>query len=105
MRKASCVFACLMILFAASSASAGADIVRWVDAKGVTHFGNRMLAPPDHTTVQVKPTNGMVPAYHSGQQARRGGPAVVNLSRTRMENKRGFRGFASRPQRGTARRR
>lgn len=94
-----------MILFTASSASANADIVRWVDAKGVTHFGNRMFAPPDHAPVTVAPTNGMEPAYHSGQQARRGGPAVVNLSRTRMENKRGFRGFASRPQRRSSRRR
>ena len=104
MRQASYLFASLLMLLTASSASAD-DIVRWVDAEGVTHFGNRMFAPPEHSTVTVEPTNGMVPAYYNSQQPRRNGPAVVNLSRPRVENQRGFRGYASRPRRGSSRRR
>jgi hypothetical protein len=106
MRQARCIF--IWVLWASASTvpvAAGADVVSWVDADGVTHFGDRMFAPAEHAVVDVKPVNGMEPASYGVAQRSQRGPAVVNLSRTHIKNKRGFRGYAGRAQRGSKRRR
>lgn len=92
---------CLLIVAAASAAALpaiGAEVVRWVDADGVTHFGERQFAPSEHTPVDIAPANGMVPAQYPGGRTE-SGPTVIHLERPSMENKRGFRGFDNRPSR------
>ena len=54
-----------LLLLAASltgsmAARADASIASWVDANGVTHFGDWHLAPAHASTVAVGDTNGMV---------------------------------------------
>jgi hypothetical protein len=77
-----------------ASAAHGDAVVRWVDANGVTHFGNPQFAPPDAAPVDLEPANGMdVPEYV--ENSRGDGPNVVTLKYKTVENKRGWRGFES----------
>ena len=46
---------CLMVVFAATSAHA--DIYRWTDANGVTHFGERAPGQIDAEKVKVRNVN------------------------------------------------
>ncbi len=80
------------------AASAG-EIVRWVDADGVVHFGDRQAAPAQGAeTITVRNTNGMdvpqapVRLPHNASQ-------VVKLDRGNLENKKGWRGYDSRVRR------
>ncbi len=71
----------------------GGAIARWVDADGVTHFGNPQFAPHDAEPVAVEPANGMavpaaVPAASSGSR----GPAVVVLEKKANRQTIGWRG-------------
>ena len=87
-------------LITASSLATEPAIARWVDADGVTHFGNPQFAPAHaHTSVAVESTNTMVaPVPSSLNRDQAGtGPAVFNLDRSKLTNKRGFRGYHSRP--------
>jgi hypothetical protein len=97
--------AIIATLTTTSSFAAEAVIARWVDADGVTHFSNPQFAPPQaHSTVTVEPTNSMaVPAQVTHDPAG-DGPAVFTLDRSKFENKRGFRGYHSRPSAGQNRR-
>ncbi len=59
----------LFLLLALQPVSAE-SIARWVDADGVTHFGNPQFAPAGAKMVEVAPTNGMaVPENVPSRQA------------------------------------
>lgn len=96
----------LLILTAATAAlpATAAEVARWVDENGVTHFGERQFAPVEHTEVDIAPANGMAPAQYSDSSSGRG-PTFIRLERQHMENKRGFRGHYSRQNRSEGRRR
>lgn len=69
----------LTILLSAPVASAE-TIARWVDAQGITHFGDPQFAPADAGRVEVAPTNGMaVPERVPGRSA--SGPRWSLISR------------------------
>ena len=92
------VFAGLILLLVPSVAAA-TEIMRWVDADGVVHFGDRHAAPQRGAEViELRKANGMdvpeAPAARSAQSAN-----VVRLERGKLENKRGWRGYDSRPRR------
>jgi hypothetical protein len=91
----------LLLFISLSSAATLADsnIVKWVDDQGVTHFGNRQFAPPErHDAVTVKAVNGMAVPESTGASGSYGsGPRVITLARSKLKNKRGFRGYGSRP--------
>ena len=85
----------IIALLAASAAQAG-EIVRWVDADGVVHFGDRQAAPSQGSeTVQLRSANSMdapdTSVLRQDQQAQ-----VVKLKRPQRENERGWRGYESR---------
>ena len=87
-----------VLLAAACGVASASEIVRWVDADGVVHFGDRQSAPPTANEVEVRPTNGMdVPERLVEVPAKAG--SVVKLDRSKLQNKQGFRGYNSRPQR------
>ena len=95
-------FATILMLSAALNAAetqANSDIVKWVDSQGVTHFGHQQFAPPDnHEAVEIKPANGMVaPSIPAGSNANSHRLHVVKLDRSKLKNKRGFRGYSGRP--------
>ena len=100
------LIALTVLLAGSAAASPQSEIVTWVDADGVTHFGNPQFAPPQqHQPVSVNPANGMVaPKLPAGYQAQQRGKNIVTLDRTKLKNKRGFRGFNAR-SRNTDRRR
>jgi len=107
MRQPASLLIGLILSAATLPAMASGDIVRWVDDQGVTHFGNPQFAPANaHEPVEVKAANGMVvpTSVRSRSGSRSSGPNVVTLDRTRLENRRGFRGYASRPVRSQGRR-
>jgi len=86
------------MLITASSFATEPAIARWVDADGVTHFGNPQFAPPQsHSTVAVNPTNTMAVPAKVVRDPDGAGPAVFTLDRSKFTNKRGFRGYHSRP--------
>lgn len=75
-----------------ATAQAG-EIARWVDADGVTHFGNPQFAPDQAVPVQVTPANRMdVPESLPASATRRGGPSVVVLEKEANRQTRGWRG-------------
>jgi hypothetical protein len=73
------------------------EIVRWVDAEGVTHFSDPHLAAAPAKVVEiveVQPTNGMavptpLPSSVDGR------PSFTKLSMPESKNKRGWRGYQS----------
>jgi hypothetical protein len=71
-----------------------ADIVRWVDADGVTQFTDPQLAAASATVVHVQPTNAMVVPTGAPQSNSRG-PVFTKISRPAKKNKRGWRGYQS----------
>lgn len=86
------------MLITTSSLATEPAIARWVDAEGVTHFGNPQFAPPQsHSTVAVEPTNTMAVPPRLKSDPARTGPTVFTLDRSKFKNKRGFRGYHSRP--------
>lgn len=94
LRKLLCSLA-FCTLFVASAVAAN-DVVKWVDADGVTHFGNAQFAPPGTAeAVELHPANGMdvpeVPAVESPKRFQ-----TVVLKRKKRTNPRGFRGYYGR---------
>ena len=82
-----------------SSAVSAADIVKWVDASGRTHFGNAQFAPAGAgMAVAVHPANGMnVPDLAILTPTRvTNAPKVIMLTRPLTKNPRGWRGFGGR---------
>lgn len=95
-----------LVLASASFNVLGSEIARWVDADGITHFGNPQFAPPQaYEAVYVEPTNGMTAPQAPVTRITSTGPAVVTLERPRMRNKAGFRGYSNRPSATQNRRR
>ena len=67
-------------------------ISRWVDAEGVTHFGDVQFAPAGAATVVVRPANGMeVPEGTDGRSHTANGPHWTRLSLPPKHNKKGWR--------------
>lgn len=88
-----------LILLLFPSAAAATEIMRWVDADGVVHFGDRHAAPQRGAEViELREANGMdAPEVPTARPARSAN--VVRLDRSKLENKRGWRGYDSRPRR------
>ena len=91
----------------AVKANPQSEIVTWVDDNGVTHFGHPQFAPPQqHEAVRVNPANGMVaPDLAAANQVQPRSASVVTLDRTKLKNKRGFRGYGARSRNTNDRRR
>ncbi|MCP5178782.1 MAG: DUF4124 domain-containing protein [Pseudomonadales bacterium] len=69
------------------------EILRWVDAEGVTHFGDRNSAPTQGADViDVRKANGM-DAPDTDVLVSQNSPRVMTLSRPELRNQEGWRGF------------
>ena len=81
------------------SSAHGAEVVRWVDADGVTHFTDPQFATVDAETVEVLPTNGMEapPDIYYG---RNGKPKFfkIKMKRKSVNNSKAWSGY-SKPRR------
>jgi len=96
MRQAFCLFIALIASQLSNSATAD-EIVRWEDKDGVTQFSHPQFAPPQSSEpVEVMPVNSMAVPEGSRLTGKDRGPTVITLSRTKLQNKRGFRGFDQR---------
>ncbi len=80
--------------------AADESIARWVDADGVTQFGNVQFAPDDATRLSMAPTNGMdVPeALPRSSSAR--GPVWTVINRQPRQNRVGWRSKGEGPKYG-----
>jgi|GEM_PF-2367543 len=77
----------------ASSAKAG-EVLKWVDANGVTHFGDRNAAPDSGAAViKLKKANGMVAPDTAVLNQGANSAQLVTIQRPEVENKRGWRGY------------
>ncbi len=81
----------LLLGFAASTNAA--EIVRWVDANGVTHFSEKYLAQAPATPVTVQKANGMDVPDASSVPSRSGGAQFRKISKSPKKNKDGWRGY------------
>lgn len=82
------------LMFAAlgTQSVAAGEIVRWVDADGVTQFTDPQLAAAPATVVEVQPANGM--AVPSGAPPSNSGRATfIKISKAPKKNKRGWQGY------------
>lgn len=70
------------------------DIARWVDADGVTHFGNPQFGPRNAEPVHVEPANGMVAPTPITTTRAGGRPSVVVLEKQPNRDLVGWRGHA-----------
>lgn len=68
------------------------EIVTWVDAQGVTHFGNPQLAPMDARAVEVEPANGMAVPQPLPVRSAGSGPVSVVLEKQPNRQLVGWRG-------------
>ena len=91
----SLILVTFMALYCGSAHAA--EVVKWVDEDGVTHFGNPQFAPPaEGETVSLQPANGMaVPDTSRLPAAKRSGRQVVTLKKPEKKNRRGWRGYRS----------
>jgi hypothetical protein len=81
--------------------AADESIVRWVDAEGVTHYGNAQLAPANATAVSLAPANGMVaPTGGVSTQSRSSGPVWTVIDRQPKQNRIGWRTKGEGPNSG-----
>ena len=71
------------------------EVARWVDAEGVTHFGDPQFASATATMIEIGPTNGMdVPS--AVPQLSYGRPRFYRINKAPKVNKGGFRGHRRR---------
>ena len=85
------------------STTAVAEVVKWVDKDGVTHFGNAQFAPAGRgEVVDIAPANGMVATDQSilKKRAPNRQMNVTTIKRHKVENPRGWRGHYSRSRGG-----
>ncbi len=97
-RKLLFLLACSTLCLA-PSAFAG-DVVKWVDANGVTHFGNAQFAPREGAErIELQEANGMdVPDLRVLDRTQT--PRELNgvvVKRQQTKNPRGWRGYWNRP--------
>ena len=82
-------------LWFAPSALAG-DVVKWVDANGVTHFGNAQFAPEEGAEqVELQEANAM-DAPDTGVLRHKPSARPLNgvvVERQQVKNPRGWRGY------------
>lgn len=77
----------------ASSAKAG-EVLKWVDANGLTHFGDRNAAPDSGARViRLQKANGMVAPDTGILDYDTNTAQHVTLQRQVVQNKRGWRGY------------
>ena len=98
LRKLLILLAC-STLFVTGSAAAD-EVVKWVDADGVTHFGNAQFAPREGAErVDLKEANGMdapnLMILERAPEYRQLNGVVVE--RAHVKNPRGWRGYFNRP--------
>ncbi|MGE0623133.1 MAG: DUF4124 domain-containing protein [Pseudomonadales bacterium] len=83
----------LILTVALSSAhvAAAETVARWVDANGITHFGDVQLAPPHAELERIGPANAMdAPAVQAtGSSAT--GPSWSLINRPPKQNPKGWR--------------
>jgi hypothetical protein len=89
------ITAMLGMAAAGPAQAADTNIATWVDANGVTHFGNGQFAPANAKSIAVEPANGMdVPAAVPSSSSRAGKPAMVEIKKQPNRQTKGWRGFA-----------
>ncbi len=81
------------------AANANESVASWVDDKGVTHFGDRHLAPSNAATVNVADANGMVAPKVSATNARTTTRWTM-IEQAPKQNPRGWRRRGDGPQSG-----
>ncbi len=89
---------CLMAVLGAAHANDD-RIARWVDADGVTHFGDASIAPVEATEVQVVATNGMDNPGDVDLGSSRG-PVWTVIDPAPKQNKKGWRSKGEKPKSG-----
>ena len=82
----------VLVLALVPFAARSDEIATWVDADGVTHFGNPQFAPDDARAVEVRPANGMVVPQTPHARPQQGGPSVVVLDKEPNRELVGWRG-------------
>ena len=87
----------MALTFAIVSQANAAEIAKWVDEHGVTHFGNPQFAPATQSEkVEVQPANAMdAPDTSVLSQRTRVSHKVVTIKKAAKKNKRGWRGYRS----------
>ncbi len=87
---------CVVVSWTAPSSAQ--EVARWVDADGVTHFGDPQFASATATMIKIGPTNGMdVPS--AVPQLSHGRPRFYQIKKAPKVNKGGFRGHMRRGRR------
>jgi hypothetical protein len=72
------------------------EVLKWVDANGVTHFGDRVTAPDGGARIiEVQQANGMVAPDTSVLNRKQAMAQTLTLERASVTNKRGWRGYES----------
>lgn len=88
-------------IFGISSSPASAEeIARWVDAQGVTHFGNTQFAPETASRVNIKSANRMDVPQNNLASSNSSGPTWTVIARAPKQNKKGWRGKGDGPHNG-----
>jgi hypothetical protein len=72
------------------------EIVRWVDADGITQFTDPQYATSPASVVAVQQANGMVVPTSVGSHNGNGRPSFTRISKAPKKNKRGWRGYQAR---------
>lgn len=87
------IMICLILTAALSGAQTAAaeTIARWVDAEGVIHFGDVLLAPPHAELKEVGPANAMDPPQTQPTSRSAGGPTWSLIDLPPKQNPKGWR--------------
>ena len=92
---------CLTAALTFSTPLAADDtIARWVDADGVTHFGNLQFAPQHATRISMAPVNGMDVPEQVPDTSSAGGPVWTVIDRQPPQNRIGWRSKSQGPASG-----
>jgi hypothetical protein len=81
---------CLMAVLGAAHAN-NHEVVRWVDDRGTTHFGDAHLAPAEATEVEIASANGMETPKDVPSGSRSRGPVWTVIDQAPRQNKVGWR--------------
>ncbi len=85
-----------VLLVGLANGAVAAEVVRWVDENGVTHFSERYLAEAPATEVKVSKTNGMDVPDTSALPSRSNGATFRKISKAGKKNKDGWTGYQRR---------
>ncbi|MBM4204199.1 MAG: DUF4124 domain-containing protein [Gammaproteobacteria bacterium] len=77
-----------------ASSAKSSEVLKWVDANGGTHFGDRNAAPDSGAAViKLRRANGMDAPDTAVLDQGANTAQFVTLNRPQVQNKRGWRGY------------